>query len=420
MSQQNISTTPDIVVSGTINAPITQVWATVGNFNAFPTILPQIWDLSTVTGSGVGSVRTLSNNAGADIVERLEQVDGQGSIRSIEFSILGGSFADILPVDFRTYDTSIQLQDMGSDKTLFTWSASYDLKEGVKAEDAKALFSGIFNSALDGLRAIHEPQPINCSQQDIDLEPIQSPDASISVVINAPADAVWATIGNFNALPHYLPALWDHSTVTGSGVGTVRTLTNAEGAKVVEKLLNYDGVGNVRSLEFSILESDNFPLPFDTSSYLAFMQVKKLNDHQSLFTWSASYEPNINPSEAEATLEGLFNLAANNLKLIHESSDFCTGHGGQGCSLAAGYFSSQGGWDAIDPGLQVCFPGTNHLAQAPQSFSPISSRDDCGFGNAPFLLGSVNTEVNYPLADPISSQPCFLEEGVWNHLGLQS
>lgn len=339
-NHSSITNTPDVVVSGVIQAPISQVWATVGEFNAFPTILPQIWDTSTVEGLGIGAIRTLRNNEGADIVERLETIDGAGSIRSLSFSILGGSFADILPVDVQTYDTSIQLQDVGCGKTQFTWSASYDVKAGVAEEDAKALFEGIFNSALDGLRTIHTLTPVDCAAHDINLSPIENPDASVSVVINAPADAVWATIGNFDALPHYLPSLWDASVVVGSGVGAIRTLTNTEGSRIVEEQVAYDGVGTVRSLKFSILESENFPLPFDTDSYLAFMQVEDLGNHQSQFTWSASYDPTIDPADAKATLEGLFGVAVANLKLIHEQPDLCLGTGGQGCGLDACDLSS--------------------------------------------------------------------------------
>lgn len=380
--------TSDVIVSGLINAPITQVWATVGEFNAFPTILPQIWDASTVEGRGVGAVRILSNNAGADIIEQLEQIDSQGSVRSVSFSILGGSFADLLPVDFKTYETSIQLQDAGS-QTLFTWSANYDVKAGISEDEAKAVFEGIFNSALDGLRTIHTRQSIDCETPDIDLSPIENPDATVSVVIDAPADAVWATIGNFDALPHYLPALWNDSVVVGDGVGAVRTLTNAEGAEIVEELVGYDGVGAVRSLQFSILESTNFPLPFDTSTYLASMQVEDLGNHQARFTWSARYEPleGIAPEDAKATLEGLFGVAVTNLKLIHEQPDPYLGEGGEGCSLETGDRFYSGIPTHTNPKASPLFSPNGSL-DGVHHYPPI---DSCYPVEIPFTMGSTNS-----------------------------
>jgi uncharacterized membrane protein len=382
----NDSTSPDVKVSGIINAPVDQVWATVGEFNGFPSVLPDIWDTSTQFNKfdgEKGTFRELANNEGGNIVEKLEAIDCEGSNRSIEFSILGGSFANILPVDFETYDAKIQLKSIGGNKTRFTWTASYDVKEGITENDARSVFQGIFNTALESLRTIHEPQSTAGCRPDIDLSPLENPDAGISVIIDAPLDAVWATVGNFNALPHYLPRLWDTSELDLSGadsrgVGAVRTLTSALGSdnesQIVEKLLAYDGLGDVRSLKFDIDQQPvNFPLPFEFDTYEAFMQVKEVCGDRSRFTWSASYDPLIPPHQAANALEGLFQEAADNLKLIHEQPDIFTG--ARGCSCALEACNDFGEIDSpIMSGSDMSLP----VATSTPYNQPISAAENCG------------------------------------------
>jgi hypothetical protein len=385
---------PDVKVSGIINAPIGQIWSTVGEFNAFPSVLPSIWDTSHEFYEFEGEegiFRELATNEGGNIIEKLEVIDCLGPERSIEFSILGGSFADILPINFETYEAKIQLERTRGEQTRFTWIASYEVKEGVTEEEARSVFEGIFNTALEGLRTIHEPQLVACGRPDINLPPLEYPDASISVVINAPIDAVWATVGNFNALPHYLPSLWDKSELDlsdadSSGVGAVRTLKSAVGtaneSQIIEELLAYDGLGNVRSLKFNIVEEPvNFPLPFDISTYEAFMQVERVCGDRSRFTWSASYEPIIGPDEAAAALEGLFNVAADNLKLIHEEPDICTGAGGCGCALEA---CDDFGWEGL--AATNCADMGSPLEVPTVCNQPVSTEDPCGL--APVALGA--------------------------------
>ena len=59
--------------------------------------------------------------------------------------------------------------------------------------------------------------------------------ASRMITIHAPADAVWQVIGDFGAACQYLVMVIG-CTVEGQGLGALRTLTNADGSTILERL----------------------------------------------------------------------------------------------------------------------------------------------------------------------------------------
>jgi hypothetical protein len=232
----------------------------------------------------------------------------------------------------------MQVHDLGNGQTEFTWSATYEVKAGISEADAEAALEGIFSTAAESLRTIYEPPPL--PDQGQDLPPLcggNSPQAIVTAVIDAPLDAVWATVGNFDALPHMLPLLWDNSQVQGSGIGAVRTLTNDNGTDIIERLESYDAKGAVRSVNFSIL-GGNFveQLPFKQDSYLGTMQVRDLGNGKTEFTWAATYEvkPGISAADAKAALEGLFASGVTGLRTLHEVSRLDCDQDGGGCGAA--------------------------------------------------------------------------------------
>jgi mxaD protein len=72
----------------------------------------------------------------------------------------------------------------------------------------------------------------------------EAPEMSIehSIVINAPAEAVWAVVSDFNGLPRWLPVIVESRLILGKNreVGAIRELTRANGSKVQEKLISYE------------------------------------------------------------------------------------------------------------------------------------------------------------------------------------
>ncbi|OKJ48953.1 XoxI [Streptomyces sp. CB02009] len=117
------------------------VWQLVGGFDSLPDWLPYI--PTSRLGEG-GRVRTLTNEDGGVIVERLESFDDKG--RSYSYSILQAPF----PV---TDYLSTLIVHAGPDATTarVEWTGTFT-PDGVSDDEAVALFHGIYR---DGLAALH-------------------------------------------------------------------------------------------------------------------------------------------------------------------------------------------------------------------------------------------------------------------------
>jgi mxaD protein len=72
----------------------------------------------------------------------------------------------------------------------------------------------------------------------------EAPEMTIehSIVINAPPEAVWEVVSDFNGLPRWLSTITDSKIVLGKNrqEGAIRELTRANGTKVQEKLIVYE------------------------------------------------------------------------------------------------------------------------------------------------------------------------------------
>ena len=79
--------------------------------------------------------------------------------------------------------------------------------------------------------------------------------ASSKIIISAPIDAVWQVISDFGAAGRYLAGVVN-CTVDGAGVGALRTLTNADGSTIVERLEMLDQAA--RRLSYALLTDTPF------------------------------------------------------------------------------------------------------------------------------------------------------------------
>ncbi len=63
-----------------------------------------------------------------------------------------------------------------------------------------------------------------------------------SIVINAPPEAVWEVVSDFNGLPRWLSTITESRIILGKNreVGAIRELRRANGTKVQEKLIVYE------------------------------------------------------------------------------------------------------------------------------------------------------------------------------------
>ena len=109
----------------------------------------------------------------------------------------------------------------------------------------------------------------------------------ISSVIEAGADAVWARIRDFNALPLWHPAIADsriENTQPSDRVGCIRHFHTRDGGMIRERLLalsDYD-----YSCTYEILES-----PMGVENYVATLKLTPVTDGNRTFAeWSAEFD----------------------------------------------------------------------------------------------------------------------------------
>lgn len=141
-----------------------------------------------------------------------------------------------------------------------------------------------------------------------------------TIEINAPADAVWAKVGNFNDMSWH-PAIAKTELTSGNNneVGTTRTLTLPDGGTVKEVLVAYDKDG--MTMKYDITES---VLP--VREYSATILVKAA-DGKTTVTWRSMFKrkdpanpgaPGQDDKAAKEAITGIFKSGLENLKKISE------------------------------------------------------------------------------------------------------
>ncbi len=144
-----------------------------------------------------------------------------------------------------------------------------------------------------------------------------------SITINAPPEAVWAVLGDFNGLPRWLSFIEASEITAGTNneVGAIRLVTRRNGTKVTERLLDYDR-HNMRLaytyIDGAVMASDYFPV----------LSVKDGGNGTSVVEWSARFKRLsywVDPPPAgqdDKTLtdlyNGLYKAGLENLKRVVE------------------------------------------------------------------------------------------------------
>ncbi|BAN48468.1 SRPBCC family protein [Metapseudomonas resinovorans] len=112
--------------------------------------------------------------------------------------------------------------------------------------------------------------------------------AEASIQLRASADQVWQLIGGFDSLPDWLPAIPESHLSEG---GRVRNLKTADGAVIVERLLQFSEAE--RRYSYSILQG-----PAPVRDYRATLSVSA-EGSTTRVEWSGTFTPD-GVSEAEA------------------------------------------------------------------------------------------------------------------------
>ena len=115
--------------------------------------------------------------------------------------------------------------------------------------------------------------------------------AKVSVDVRASADQVFAKLGDFTGVEG---PMIKSKKITGSGIGCLRDLTLANGARVIERCDNHDA--NSRTLTYSI-QNDDHPLPF--SAYVATLIVTPTGASTCRVDWFSNFNAR-GATEAEA------------------------------------------------------------------------------------------------------------------------
>lgn len=125
--------------------------------------------------------------------------------------------------------------------------------------------------------------------------------------VSASAAELWKTIGGFNALPAWHPAI-EKSESTGQTAGAVRTLRLAGGGTVIERLEHYSDVERV--YRYTIIDS---PLP--VANYAAEIRVIDNGDGTSNVEWSSEFASATgSESDAVKIIQGIYQAGFDNLK----------------------------------------------------------------------------------------------------------
>jgi len=124
----------------------------------------------------------------------------------------------------------------------------------------------------------------------------------VSEPVNAPADQVWALLGDFGGGP----AKWggpmiESVRVEGSGVGAVRTIGLPGGGTIQERCEGYDAAG--RALTYAIIGASPIPI----RDYLSTCRVVATGPKESRVDWEGRFEPAGVPDEdAQALVRGIY------------------------------------------------------------------------------------------------------------------
>lgn len=109
----------------------------------------------------------------------------------------------------------------------------------------------------------------------------------VSSVIDAPADAVWSRIRDFNGMPSWHPAIADsriENSQPSDRIGCIRHFHTKDGGMLRERLLalsDYD-----YSCIYEIVES-----PMGVENYLATLKLTPVTDGMRCFAeWSAEFD----------------------------------------------------------------------------------------------------------------------------------
>ncbi|GJD88613.1 SRPBCC family protein [Methylobacterium hispanicum] len=141
---------------------------------------------------------------------------------------------------------------------------------------------------------------------------------SESVEIDAPADKVWAVVGNFQD-GSWIPVVEKTEGKGGNEPKATRTLTLKGGATVEEELAKYDA--DKKALMYRINKVDVKTLP--VNDYSSNIEVEAEGANKTKVTWRGAFyrgymnndpPPDLNDEASKKAVQGLYRAGLDNLK----------------------------------------------------------------------------------------------------------
>lgn len=131
-----------VVVEKTIPVARSKVFAALMDFGGIAKLLPDAIESCTLTGSGIGALRTVKlKDAPGEVVERLECAYEQ---QVFSYSIVAPS---PLPVDH--YHAVVTLSDAAGGCRI-VWGSNW-VANGAPESEVKTMLSGLYNTLIDAL-----------------------------------------------------------------------------------------------------------------------------------------------------------------------------------------------------------------------------------------------------------------------------
>lgn len=139
-----------VYTSSVIDAPASEIWQRIRDFNALPSWVPAVADSRIELGQPadkVGCIRNFTLRDGGRLREQLLALSDYDF--SVTYSILES------PMGVENYIATLKLTPVtDGDRCFAEWTAEFDCAPGREADLARDIGQGVFQAAFDQLKSI--------------------------------------------------------------------------------------------------------------------------------------------------------------------------------------------------------------------------------------------------------------------------
>jgi len=130
-----------VTESTTVNAPASEVWALVGEFNDL-----ERWHPAVTMSKQLADQRYLTLADGAEIVE--QETARDNAAMSYSYRILSG------PLPVEDYQATINVSSISANESTVTWRSTFEAN-GVSGDQAEDVIRGVYKAGLQHLNRMY-------------------------------------------------------------------------------------------------------------------------------------------------------------------------------------------------------------------------------------------------------------------------